>query len=103
MTKSIFIFALCAFISQSAVAQNGARNSVAYAKNVRNNSYTAVQNREDSIKSATARQRQKQSESLKSLEPYNIGTSFNQTTHIIFPQKVKYVDLGSPDIIADKA
>ena len=29
--------------------------------------------------------------------------SFNKTTHLIFPAPVQYVDLGSTDIIADKA
>lgn len=29
--------------------------------------------------------------------------TFQKTVHILFPSEVKYVDLGSFDIIADKA
>jgi len=37
------------------------------------------------------------------IPPYGIEVSFNKTTHIIFPSAVRYVDLGSGDIIAGKA
>ena len=36
------------------------------------------------------------------VKSYNIQVAFNKTVHIIFPSEVKYVDLGSSDIIAAK-
>lgn len=39
----------------------------------------------------------------QSLEPYRLEVSFHKTLHLIFPSSVKYVDLGSTDIIAGKA
>lgn len=38
-----------------------------------------------------------------SIESYSIQVSFDKTVHIIFPSAIKYVDLGSGDIIAAKA
>lgn len=35
--------------------------------------------------------------------PYGVQVTFNKTVHIIFPSQVRYVDLGSGDIIAGKA
>lgn len=32
--------------------------------------------------------------------PYNVEVTFSKTLHILFPSEVKYVDLGSTDIIA---
>jgi conjugative transposon TraN protein len=37
------------------------------------------------------------------IPPYGIEVSFKKTVHIIFPATVRYVDLGSADIIAGKA
>ena len=37
------------------------------------------------------------------ITPRQVEVSFNKTTHQIFPAPVQYVDLGSTDIIADKA
>jgi len=37
------------------------------------------------------------------IPPYGIEVSFNKTVHVIFPSLVRYVDLGSSDIIAGKA
>jgi conjugative transposon TraN protein len=37
------------------------------------------------------------------IPPYGLEVSFNKTVHIIFPAAVRYVDLGSADIIAGKA
>lgn len=34
---------------------------------------------------------------------YPLETSFGKTTHIIFPSKIIYVDIGSDGVIADKA
>jgi conjugative transposon TraN protein len=34
---------------------------------------------------------------------YHLGVGFQKTTHLIFPTAVTYVDLGSGNIIADKA
>lgn len=39
----------------------------------------------------------------KEVKSFNIIVTFNKTTHILFPQPIKYVDLGSPGIMADKA
>lgn len=37
------------------------------------------------------------------VEPYRVEVAFNKTLHILFPSEVVYVDLGSSDLIADKA
>lgn len=37
------------------------------------------------------------------IAPHRIEVTFQKTVHILFPSEVKYVDLGSFDIIADKA
>jgi conjugative transposon TraN protein len=37
------------------------------------------------------------------IPPYGLEVSFNKTVHVIFPSAVRYVDLGSADIIAGKA
>lgn len=37
------------------------------------------------------------------ITPRQVEVSVNKTTHLIFPAPVQYVDLGSTDIIADKA
>lgn len=34
---------------------------------------------------------------------YHLGVGYQKTTHLVFPFPVAYVDLGSADIIADKA
>ncbi len=35
--------------------------------------------------------------------PYAVQVTFNKTVHILFPAAIRYVDLGSSDIIAGKA
>jgi conjugative transposon TraN protein len=37
------------------------------------------------------------------IPPYGLEVSFNKTVHVIFPSSVRYVDLGSANIIAGKA
>lgn len=37
------------------------------------------------------------------IEPYWLTVTYDKTTHIIFPSKIKYVDLGSENLIAGKA
>lgn len=37
------------------------------------------------------------------LEPYKMEVSYNKTTHLLFPSPIKYVDLGSDNLIANKA
>ena len=37
------------------------------------------------------------------IPPYGLEVTFDKTTHIIFPAAVRYVDLGSANIIAGKA
>jgi conjugative transposon TraN protein len=37
------------------------------------------------------------------IPPYGIEVSFDKTVHVIFPSAIRYVDLGSADIIAGKA
>ena len=34
--------------------------------------------------------------------PYKIEVTFGKTVHILFPSEVRYVDLGSNNIIADR-
>lgn len=36
------------------------------------------------------------------IKSYNLQVTFNQTVHILFPAPIKYVDLGSLDLIAQK-
>ncbi|MFC3158144.1 Bacteroides conjugative transposon TraN protein [Chryseobacterium arachidis] len=37
------------------------------------------------------------------LEPYKMEVTYNKTTHILFPSPIRYVDLGSENLIANKA
>lgn len=37
------------------------------------------------------------------IPPYGLEVTYDKTTHVIFPSAVKYVDLGSPNLIAGKA
>lgn len=37
------------------------------------------------------------------IAPYGLEVTYSKTTHIIFPAAIRYVDLGSTDIIAGKA
>jgi conjugative transposon TraN protein len=37
------------------------------------------------------------------IPPYGLEVTFDKTVHVIFPAAVRYVDLGSPSIIAGKA
>jgi conjugative transposon TraN protein len=37
------------------------------------------------------------------IPPYGLEVTFDKTTHIIFPAKISYVDLGSSNILAGKA
>ncbi|MDR3287673.1 MAG: conjugative transposon protein TraN [Prevotellaceae bacterium] len=37
------------------------------------------------------------------IPPYGLEVNFNKTVHVIFPSFVRYIDLGSADIIAGKA
>ncbi|KAA6348532.1 hypothetical protein EZS27_004026 [termite gut metagenome] len=37
------------------------------------------------------------------IPPYGLEVSFNKTVHVIFPSAIRYVDLGSMNIIAGKA
>lgn len=43
------------------------------------------------------------SEYCTPVQPYEIEVCYDKTMHIIFPSAIIYVDLGSRDIIADKA
>ena len=36
------------------------------------------------------------------IPPYGLEVTYDKTTHIIFPSAVRYVDLGSPNLIAGK-
>ena len=35
--------------------------------------------------------------------PHGLEVTYDKTVHVIFPSEVRYVDLGSPDLIAGKA
>ncbi|SFL08771.1 Bacteroides conjugative transposon TraN protein [Porphyromonadaceae bacterium KH3CP3RA] len=37
------------------------------------------------------------------IPPYALEVTFNKTVHIIFPSSIRYVDLGSADLLAGKA
>ena len=37
------------------------------------------------------------------IPPHGLEVTYNKTVHIIFPSAVRYVDLGSPNLIAGKA
>ena len=39
----------------------------------------------------------------KMIAPYGLEVTFDKTVHIIFPASIKYIDLGSANIIAGKA
>ena len=34
------------------------------------------------------------------IPPYGLEVAYDKTTHIIFPSAVRYVDLGSPNLVA---
>ena len=36
------------------------------------------------------------------IPPYGLEVTYDKTTHIIFPAAVRYVDLGSPNLIAGR-
>lgn len=40
---------------------------------------------------------------LKVIEPHRVAVSFSKTTNIIFPYAIVSVDIGSPDVLAQKA
>lgn len=40
---------------------------------------------------------------LTIIEPYDIEVTFDKTSHILFPSKIRYVDLGSTNLVASKA
>lgn len=37
------------------------------------------------------------------IPPYALEVTFSKTTHVIFPAAIRYVDLGSADLLAAKA
>ena len=37
------------------------------------------------------------------IPPYALEVTFDKTTHVIFPAAIRYVDLGSADLLAAKA
>ena len=37
------------------------------------------------------------------IPPYALEVTFNKTVHLIFPSAIRYVDLGSSDLLAAKA
>ncbi len=41
--------------------------------------------------------------SLGKIEPYLMNVTYDKTSHLIFPSNIRYVDLGSDYIIAEKA
>ncbi|MEA1849924.1 conjugative transposon protein TraN [Chryseobacterium sp. MHB01] len=40
---------------------------------------------------------------LGRIEPYHLQVTYDKTSHLIFPSAIRYVDLGSEYLIADKA
>ena len=55
------------------------------------------------IASAGYAQEGKTISSAQSIASYRLEVTFSKTVHLIFPSAVKYVDLGSSDIIAGKS
>lgn len=51
----------------------------------------------------SAQAQQKEPSQNQSIASYGIQVTFAKTVHIIFPTGIKYVDLGSTDLIAGKA
>jgi conjugative transposon TraN protein len=50
-----------------------------------------------------AQVKQTEALALGAIPPYSIEVTYDKTSHIIFPAGIRYVDLGSDYIIADKA
>ncbi|WP_116787859.1 conjugative transposon protein TraN [Flavobacterium psychrotrophum] len=50
-----------------------------------------------------AQVKQAEALALGAIPPYSIEVTYDKTSHIIFPAGIRYVDLGSDYIIADKA
>jgi len=50
-----------------------------------------------------AQAKQAEALALGAIPPYSIEVTYDKTSHIIFPAGIRYVDLGSDYIIADKA
>ncbi|WP_426094785.1 conjugative transposon protein TraN [Flavobacterium sp. DSR2-3-3] len=44
-----------------------------------------------------------QKENLSVIESYDIEVTFDKTSHLIFPSVIRYVDLGSTNLVASKA
>ncbi|MFV8363549.1 conjugative transposon protein TraN [Flavobacterium sp. ZT3P35] len=40
---------------------------------------------------------------LSIIEPYDIEVTFDKTSHLLFPSGIRYVDLGSTNLVASKA
>lgn len=40
---------------------------------------------------------------LTIIEPYDIEVTYDKTTHLLFPSGIRYVDLGSTNLVASKA
>lgn len=40
---------------------------------------------------------------IKAIEPYHVAVTFSKTTNIIFPYSIISVDIGSQDVLAQKA
>jgi conjugative transposon TraN protein len=40
---------------------------------------------------------------IKAIEPYHVAVAFSKTTNIIFPYSIVSVDIGSQDVLAQKA
>ena len=40
---------------------------------------------------------------IKAIEPYHVAVAFSKTTNIIFPSSIVSVDIGSQDVLAQKA
>ena len=37
------------------------------------------------------------------IPPHGLEVTYDKTVHVIFPAEVRYVDLGSPDLIAGQS
>jgi len=52
---------------------------------------------------SSAQENQTENLDFGKIEPYNMQVTYDKTSHLIFPSAIRYVDLGSEHLIAEKA
>lgn len=99
MKKIFVMFALMTGAVVSAFAQNAADSTSAVAKNATLTAdiYSGLEDG-DLYHGLT-----RKLTFDRMVPPYGLEVTYDKTTHIIFPSAVRYVDLGSPNLVAGKA